>query len=95
MYNNNYYPYIYPRKIGLFSSFRKMNLSSILDGTQKTLSIINQAIPVIYQVKPIYQNMKTAFKVVNAFKDETKENSQKKENIRSNTYSSNGPTYFL
>ena len=95
MYNNNYYPYIYPRKSNFFSNFRRMNISSILDGTQKTLSIINQAIPVIYQVKPIYQNMKTAFKVVNAFKDETKVSSQKKENIRSNTYSSNGPTYFL
>ena len=32
---------------------------------------------------------------LNAFKDQTKVSSQKKENIRSNTYSSNGPTYFL
>ena len=94
MYNNNYYPYVYPRKNSLFSSFRRMNLSNILDGTQKTLSIINQAIPVIYQIKPIYNNMKTAFKVVNAFKSETKEQT-KKENTRSNTLSSNGPTYFL
>ena len=95
MYNNDYYSYIYPRNYNLFSRFKRMNLSNILDGTQKTLSIINQAIPVIYQVKPLYQNMKTAFKLVNVFKDETKEKTIKKENIRNNTYSSNGPTYFL
>ena len=95
MYNNDYYPYVYPRKSSFFSNFRHINISNILDGTQKTLSIINQAIPVIYQIKPIYNNMKTAFKVVNAFKSETKEKPQKKENIRNNTLSSNGPTYFL
>lgn len=97
MYNQNYYPFNYPRKAGFFSNFRNVNWSSFLDGTQKTLSIINQAIPVIYQIKPIYQNAKTAFKVVNAFKRETNKNDKeiKKENIRNTTYSSNGPTYFL
>ncbi len=93
MYNNYYYPYVFPRKSGFFSSFKHMNLSNFLDGTQKTLSIINQAIPVIYQIKPIYQNAKAAFKVVNALKEEPK-STIKKENTRTIT-NSNNPTYFL
>ena len=64
MYNQNYYPFNYPRKNNFFSNFKNINMSNILDGTQKTLSIINQAIPVIYQIKPIYQNVKTAFKII-------------------------------
>ena len=92
MYNNYYYPYGFPRKNNFFSSFKHMNFSNILDGTQKTLSIINQAIPVIYQIKPIFQNARTAIKVVNEIKKED----TKKENIRSNTNKpSNNPTYFL
>ena len=75
-------------------NIKNMNWSSFLDGTQKTLSIINQAIPVIYQIKPIYQNAKTVFKVANAIKSEnTNNNIQKKENIVRT--SNNSPTYFL
>ena len=95
MYNQYYYPYNYHNKNGFLSNFRKMNWSNFLDKTHKTLGVINQAIPIIYQLKPIYQNAKTAFKVVNSFKEETKIEEQKKKNIRSNTFSSNSPTYFL
>ena len=95
MYNQYYYPYNYHNKNGFLSNFKKMNWSNFLDKTHKTLGVINQAIPIIYQLKPIYQNAKTAFKVVNSFKEETKIEEQKKENIRSNTFSSNSPTYFL
>lgn len=42
-----------------------INWSSLLSNTQKTLGIINQAIPAFYQIKPIFSNMKTMFKVVN------------------------------
>lgn len=95
MYNYNYYPYNFPRQNSFFSNFKNIKLSNILDGTQKTLSIINQAIPVIYQIKPLYQNAKTAFKVVNSFKNETKKESIKKENNRNITNYNNSPTYFL
>ena len=95
MYNQYYYQYNYHNKNGFLSNFRKMNWSNFLDKTHKTLGVINQAIPIIYQLKPIYQNAKTAFKVVNSFKEETKIEEQKKKNIRSNTFSSNSPTYFL
>lgn len=42
-----------------------INWSSLLSNTQKTLGIINQAIPAFYQIRPIFNNMKTMFKVVN------------------------------
>lgn len=65
-----YYPYAtIPQKAGLFSSlFKGGGLSSIISGTQKTLGVINQAIPVIKQVKPVVNNAKTMFKVMNEFK---------------------------
>jgi len=42
----------------------KISFSSILNGASKTLGVINQAIPVFYQVKPIWNNAKTMFRVV-------------------------------
>lgn len=47
----------------LFGSAKTLNIGNILDGTQKTLGIINQAIPIVYQVKPIFQNAKTMFRI--------------------------------
>ncbi len=38
---------------------KNININSILDGTQKTLNIVNQAIPLIYQIKPLITNTKT------------------------------------
>ena len=55
---------------GLFSRiFRNgINWGGILNGTQRTLSIINQTIPTIRQISPIVKNAKTMFKVMNEFK---------------------------
>lgn len=95
MFNNNYYPFYRSQNI---SGFRKLNFSKILDGTQKTLSIINQAIPVIYQIKPLYENAKTALKVVNIIKDDKNNISKTKKenvNIKKVEPQSNSPTYFL
>ena len=89
---NNYYPYYYRGH-----NFKRINCKSLLDGTNKTLSVINQAIPVIYQIKPLINNAKTAFKVISAIKnDDNKEEKiveTKKEKVE--TYKSNSPTYFL
>ncbi len=95
MYNNYYYPYNYPKNNRFLSNFKRINWSSFLDGTQKTLSIINQAIPVIYQIKPIYQNAKTAFKVVNELKKDNNISKEKKEKILPTISSNNSPTFFL
>ena len=65
------YNYPYP-KVGLLSKFGNLakgfSFSSFLDGTQKTLGVINQAIPIVYQVKPIFKNARTMFRVMNEFK---------------------------
>lgn len=50
---------------GLFGSGR---LSSIISGTQKTLGLVNQTIPLVKQMKPVINNAKTMFKVMNEFK---------------------------
>ena len=54
---------------GLLSSlFSGGKISSFINGTQKTLSVINQAIPLVKQVSPVVKNAKTMFKVMNEFK---------------------------
>ena len=63
------YPYNVT-KGGFFSSFKGMNFSGFLDGAQKTLGLVNQTIPLIYQVKPIISNAKTMFKIADVIKSD-------------------------
>ena len=85
----------------LFSSFRnsfgKIKWGALLNNTQKTLNVINQAIPVYYQIKPVYNNAKTMFKVLGSIKNDSKDNSiikdNNKKNISSQEYS-NKPIFF-
>ena len=68
---NFYNPYYYfpVARPSLFSTLRNsFNFSGILNGTQKTLNIINQAIPLVKQVSPVVKNARTMFKVMNEFK---------------------------
>ena len=56
MYNNPnlfQYPNMNLSKPSLF------NFGEILNKTQKTLNVINQAIPIFYQIKPLWNNAKT------------------------------------
>ena len=73
----NYYPYYTGipyttfspvARGGLRSLFGGIKWSSILSGTQKTLGIVNQAIPIIKQAGPVINNAKTMFRVMNEFK---------------------------
>lgn len=82
------------------NSLRGLNFSGILNGTQRTLSIVNQAIPLVKQVTPVMRNAKTMFKVMNEFKktDKPKQNN----NYKTNNVSENvdeqydvGPTFFV
>lgn len=67
MYN---YPYLRPSLLSRGISLAKgIKWGDLLDGTQKTLGVINQAIPIIYQVKPIMNNAKTLFKIADSFKN--------------------------
>lgn len=45
-----------------------INWSSILNGAQRTLGLVNQAIPFVKQAAPMVRNAKTMFKVMNEFK---------------------------
>lgn len=59
-----------------------INWASLLDGTQKTLGVINQAIPLVYQVRPIINNAKTVFKIASAM-------TSKDNNSSSNDFNNN------
>lgn len=90
---NYYNPYFYTiptslptQKVGLLSKiFGKsgITLSGILNGTQKALNFANQAIPLVKQVKPMFVNAKTMFKVMNEFKktEKPKEIIKKEDNL--------------
>lgn len=99
---NNYNPYFnYGMNLRYPRNQIKINWKSLLNGTQRALNIVNQAIPLIYQIKPIYNNAKTIFRVMGSIKDD---NTPKKEsvniinnNTNNNTPSHNNesPTFFL
>ena len=81
---------------------RGINWNNILNNTQRTLGIINQAIPIVYQVKPLLNNAKTLFRVASAINsnDEEEINVETTNNDYSNTSyeekkDSNGPIFYL
>ena len=91
----------------LFSGLTKKGFSwsSLISGTQKTLNIINQAIPVIKQVSPVVKNAKTMFRVMNEFKrvDTPNVNNLTNNTIKTNNINDtveeltndNSPTFFI
>lgn len=91
---NGFYPYQNMGRTSIrnpFNIFKNhINWTNILNNTQKTLNVINQAIPVYYQIKPIYNNAKTMFKMVNIMKDDQNKEPEKEKNT-----SSNEPVFFI
>mgnify|MGYP004480181963 FL=1 len=113
---NYYNPYFIPVRPSLFGSLRStfgnngITLGGILNGTQRTLNIINQAIPIVKQVQPVMKNARTMFKVMNEFKktepntnNNTNKNFQrttqnkKEDNVYEQSYKEyeEGPTFFM
>ena len=113
---NFYNPYMFyptsmtaPATTGLLGSSigRGFSFSSLLNGAQKTLTFVNQAIPVVKQVSPLMKNAKTMFRVMNEFKKvDTPSAKENKTNIINNkepisnpvsnaSSSNNGPTFFV
>lgn len=86
MYPN---PYMRP---SLFSMLKNIGWSNLLDGTQKTLGVINQAIPIVYQVKPVVSNMRSIFKIANAIKSPDNNQSTNKSTNNINT---NKPIFYI
>ena len=52
-----------------FTPKHRFNWNNILNNTQKTLGIINQAIPLIYQMGPVIKNARTLFKIAGAINE--------------------------
>lgn len=50
------------------SFLKNFSWSNFLDGTQKTLGVINQAMPIVYQIKPVFSNVKTMFRIADELK---------------------------
>ena len=97
------YNYPYP-KVGLFSRFSNLakgfNFTSFLDGTQKALGVINQAIPIVYQVKPMFQNAKTIFKIADEINkpvtvNETSTVREESNSISTMQNNSNRPIFYI
>ena len=96
---------------GLFSSTLRngINWSGILNGAQRTLGLVNQAIPLVKQAAPMFRNAKTMFKVMNEFKKvETPNTNVQTEKVNNQSYNqpmivqestpittSSGPTFFI
>ncbi len=49
------------------SLLSRINWSSLLSNAQKTLNVVNQAIPLYYQVKPVFKNLRTLGKIGKEF----------------------------
>ena len=92
--NKNVRPSLLSRSL---NAAKTINWSNLLDGTQKTLGVINQAIPIVYQVKPLLSNVKTMFKIVDAVKDDdslsTSDVNKTEEVIISNNF--NKPIFYI
>lgn len=89
MYPN---PYMRP---SLFSMLKNIGWSNLLDGTQKTLGVINQAIPIVYQVKPVVSNMRSVFKIANAIKSPDNNQSTNKSYNNTNNINTNKPIFYI
>lgn len=97
--------------IGLKGILGKFNFTNFLDGASKTLNVVNQAIPVFYQVKPVINNARTMFRILGAVKSPdtntnkgTTQNINRKQNNdvisttltnNSNDYNYENPTFFI
>ena len=100
LYQNLYRPSLFSRLFGglgkVGAARGAFNFGSFLTNTQKSLGIINQAIPLVYQVKPIINNAKTMFRIAGAIKDDnngssntTTSNNKNNSNITNNNNISN------
>lgn len=80
-----------------FSAMRGINWGGLITNASKTLGVINQAIPLVRQVGPMFNNMRSMLRVASIFKDETDNRSPSRATTttRSANYNiSNNNSYF-
>lgn len=56
---------------GTLAGTRGINWSSLLGNASRALNVVNQAIPIVKEVGPMINNMKSMIKIASIFKDET------------------------
>ena len=96
MYNQYYNPYMANNTTSLFSRIKSFNWGGFLNNTQKTLSVINQAIPIVNQVRPIVNNAKTMFRVMKEVNTpDINTNNSIDNNTLNNQVVSNKPQFFI
>lgn len=63
------------RGAGMFSKLglagKSINWGGLLNNASKTLGVVNQAIPLVKQAGPMFNNMKSMMRLASIFKDET------------------------
>ena len=91
------YPYPNPSLIAKGTSLLKsIKWSSILDGTGKTLGVINQAIPVVYQIKPLVGNLKTIMKITSNLNNNLEQDEEIVEsNKNKKNQEKNSPIFYI
>lgn len=98
MYSNPYQITKIPTK-GLLSSIKAIDWKALLDSTQKTLGVINQAIPIVYQIKPIVNNAKTLFKIAGAVNEPTQNIEQETKKVETNktqkSQNNSSPIFYI
>ena len=90
----------FPRpRPSFFKGLSNIKWGNVLNNTQKTLNVINQAIPVYYQIKPIFSNVKSFGRLISAFNSEDTHKNNNKAIFNNNEIkkenSLNSPTFFI
>lgn len=87
-------------KLGLTG--KSINWGGLLNNASKTLGVVNQAIPLVKQAGPMFNNMKSMMRLASIFKDETDPKNQinnpvnnQNNTTSTNTYQYNKPNFFI
>lgn len=74
-------------KLGLAG--KSINWGGLLNNASKTLGVVNQAIPLVKQAGPMFNNMKSMMRLASIFKDETDNSPRRNSNqVNSQNYTS-------
>lgn len=100
MYQNFARPSFISRLLGRSSSIgldKTINFSNILSNTQKSLGIINQAIPIVKEIKPMVNNAKSLFRIASLLNDSSVDSDIKTAAPESSsaTVDSNKPIFYI
>lgn len=85
-------------RTGLVRGLSGIKWGAILTNTQRTLNLVNQAIPIYRQAKPMISNMKTAKKILKVLNNDTNNNVNQfnqQNNNSTSTSDYNNPKFFI